>query len=168
MYFGWGTWIRTRTNGVRVRGSTVNLFPKALPGRRRTIARGYVSAVNRRPFITLAVSIKPLGALPDRTSSVRRAKSPPPRCREPFASGRRLILTVRVPALAAGARVMNGWRNMPQEAPQKEVPQKQAKQGENSRRVLVVLAASLIAAMVVWGAAELYFDVALEPEVEAS
>ena len=24
---GWGTWIRTRTNGVRVRGSTVNLFP---------------------------------------------------------------------------------------------------------------------------------------------
>lgn len=25
--FGWGTWIRTRTNGVRVRGSTVNLFP---------------------------------------------------------------------------------------------------------------------------------------------
>lgn len=25
---GWGTWIRTRTNGVRVRGSTVNLFPK--------------------------------------------------------------------------------------------------------------------------------------------
>ncbi len=28
---GWGTWIRTRTNGVRVRGSTVNLFPNALP-----------------------------------------------------------------------------------------------------------------------------------------
>jgi hypothetical protein len=26
---GWGTWIRTRTNGVRVRGSTVNLFPNA-------------------------------------------------------------------------------------------------------------------------------------------
>jgi exopolyphosphatase / guanosine-5'-triphosphate,3'-diphosphate pyrophosphatase len=26
---GWGTWIRTRTNGVRVRGSTVNLFPKS-------------------------------------------------------------------------------------------------------------------------------------------
>ena len=26
---GWGTWIRTRTNGVRVRGSTVNLFPIA-------------------------------------------------------------------------------------------------------------------------------------------
>lgn len=26
---GWGTWIRTRTNGVRVRGSTVNLFPSA-------------------------------------------------------------------------------------------------------------------------------------------
>lgn len=25
---GWGTWIRTRTNGVRVRWSTVNLFPK--------------------------------------------------------------------------------------------------------------------------------------------
>lgn len=25
--FGWGTWIRTRTNGVRVRWSTVNLFP---------------------------------------------------------------------------------------------------------------------------------------------
>lgn len=24
---GWGTWIRTRTNGVRVRWSTVNLFP---------------------------------------------------------------------------------------------------------------------------------------------
>ena len=30
--FGWGTWIRTRTNGVRVRGSTVNLFPKAAVG----------------------------------------------------------------------------------------------------------------------------------------
>ncbi len=29
--FGWGTWIRTRTNGVRVRGSTVNLFPKTAP-----------------------------------------------------------------------------------------------------------------------------------------
>src|SRR5687768_12903834 len=27
---GWGTWIRTRTNGVRVRGSTVNLFPSAV------------------------------------------------------------------------------------------------------------------------------------------
>lgn len=27
--FGWGTWIRTRTNGVRVRGSTVNLFPSS-------------------------------------------------------------------------------------------------------------------------------------------
>ena len=25
---GWGTWIRTRTNGVRVRGSTVNLFSR--------------------------------------------------------------------------------------------------------------------------------------------
>lgn len=29
---GWGTWIRTRTNGVRVRWSTVNLFPKAAGG----------------------------------------------------------------------------------------------------------------------------------------
>src|SRR6478752_7380479 len=28
---GWGTWIRTRTNGVRVRGSTVNLFPNSRP-----------------------------------------------------------------------------------------------------------------------------------------
>jgi hypothetical protein len=28
---GWGTWIRTRTNGVRVRGSTVNLFPTGQP-----------------------------------------------------------------------------------------------------------------------------------------
>ena len=28
---GWGTWIRTRTNGVRVRGSTVNLFPNGQP-----------------------------------------------------------------------------------------------------------------------------------------
>ena len=27
VWVGWGTWIRTRTNGVRVRGSTVNLFP---------------------------------------------------------------------------------------------------------------------------------------------
>ncbi len=27
---GWGTWIRTRTNGVRVRGSTVNLFPTSV------------------------------------------------------------------------------------------------------------------------------------------
>ena len=24
---GWGTWTRTRTSGVRVRGSTINLFP---------------------------------------------------------------------------------------------------------------------------------------------
>ena len=30
---GWGTWIRTRTNGVRVRWSTVNLFPKVAVGR---------------------------------------------------------------------------------------------------------------------------------------
>src|SRR6185312_7162135 len=29
---GWGTWIRTRTNGVRVRGSTVNLFPSNRAG----------------------------------------------------------------------------------------------------------------------------------------
>jgi len=29
-FAGWGTWIRTRTNGVRVRGSTVNLFPKKM------------------------------------------------------------------------------------------------------------------------------------------
>ncbi len=50
----------------------------------------------------------------------------------------------------------------------KEVPQKKAKQGESSRRILIVLAASLVAAIVVWGAAELYFDVALEPEVEAA
>ena len=50
----------------------------------------------------------------------------------------------------------------------KEVPQKQAKQGESSRRVLIILAASLVAAMVVWGAAELYFDIALEPEVESA
>ena len=26
-YIGWGTWIRTRTDGVRVRSSTVKLFP---------------------------------------------------------------------------------------------------------------------------------------------
>jgi hypothetical protein len=25
---GWGTWIRTKTNGVRVRCSTIKLFPK--------------------------------------------------------------------------------------------------------------------------------------------
>jgi hypothetical protein len=40
--FGWGTWIRTRTNGVRVRGSTVNLFPIAeearAPSKRRVHA----------------------------------------------------------------------------------------------------------------------------------
>tara|TARA_B100000949_G_scaffold220417_1_gene220361 strand:- start:423 stop:587 length:165 start_codon:yes stop_codon:yes gene_type:complete len=49
-----------------------------------------------------------------------------------------------------------------------EVPQKEAKQGENSRRILIVLAASLAAAVIVWGAAELYFDLALEPEVETN
>lgn len=54
------------------------------------------------------------------------------------------------------------------EVPQKEVPQKEAKQGENSRRILIVLAASLAAALIVWGAAELYFELALEPEVETS
>lgn len=26
---GWGTWIRTKINGVRVRRSTVELFPNA-------------------------------------------------------------------------------------------------------------------------------------------
>ncbi|WP_158285685.1 hypothetical protein [Pseudohoeflea suaedae] len=49
-----------------------------------------------------------------------------------------------------------------------EVPQKKAKQGENSSRVLIVLGASLVAALVVWGASELYFDIALEPEMEQS
>ena len=29
---GWGTWIRTKTNGVRVRRSTVKLFPNDLEG----------------------------------------------------------------------------------------------------------------------------------------
>ncbi len=27
-FFGWGTWIRTKTSGVRVRCSTIKLFPK--------------------------------------------------------------------------------------------------------------------------------------------
>lgn len=36
---GWGTWIRTRTDGVRVRCSTVKLFP------RRPAARSIVRAV---------------------------------------------------------------------------------------------------------------------------
>lgn len=29
--FGWGTWIRTKIDGVRVRSSTVELFPNRLP-----------------------------------------------------------------------------------------------------------------------------------------
>ena len=42
---GWGTWIRTRTNGVRVRGSTVNLFPKTHPaGGSRPAFRGALIA----------------------------------------------------------------------------------------------------------------------------
>ena len=49
-----------------------------------------------------------------------------------------------------------------------KVPQKEAKQGENSNRVLIVLGASLLAALVIWGASELYFNIALEPEVEQS
>ena len=32
---GWGTWIRTRTNRVRVCGSTVNLFPSGPPDLRQ-------------------------------------------------------------------------------------------------------------------------------------
>src|SRR5712671_907353 len=35
---GWGTWIRTRTNGVRVRGSTVNLFPSRRGNRAKLTA----------------------------------------------------------------------------------------------------------------------------------
>ena len=30
---GWGTWIRTKINGVRVRRSTVELFPNAIRSR---------------------------------------------------------------------------------------------------------------------------------------
>jgi hypothetical protein len=37
---GWGTWIRTRTNGVRVRGSTVNLFPNSARERSRRALTG--------------------------------------------------------------------------------------------------------------------------------
>jgi hypothetical protein len=36
--FGWGAWIRTRTNGVRVRGSTVNLLPSSRASVREAIA----------------------------------------------------------------------------------------------------------------------------------
>lgn len=42
---GWGTWIRTRTNGVRVRGSTVNLFPS-----RCGLAARFASARGRRKW----------------------------------------------------------------------------------------------------------------------
>ena len=54
--FGWGTWIRTRTNGVRVRGSTVNLFPSRR-GRSEAHNRGagfYIgSAISQYHALTL-------------------------------------------------------------------------------------------------------------------
>ena len=31
LYAGWGTWIRTKTSGVRVRCSTLKLFPSRMP-----------------------------------------------------------------------------------------------------------------------------------------
>ena len=40
---GWGTWIRTRTNGVRVRGSTVNLFPSSF-GERQALPSDYLES----------------------------------------------------------------------------------------------------------------------------
>ena len=39
IFSGWGTWIRTRTDGVRVRCSTVKLFPKRPTARRRVRGR---------------------------------------------------------------------------------------------------------------------------------
>ena len=35
---GWGTWIRTKIDGVRVRSSTIELFPKRWPGNAVAVA----------------------------------------------------------------------------------------------------------------------------------
>ena len=67
---GWGTWIRTRTNGVRVRGSTVNLFPNAtgMCARRADVGP---------PFTGGAALVKPLYAAGTiRSVRTRRLQAP--------------------------------------------------------------------------------------------
>lgn len=47
-----------------------------------------------------------------------------------------------------------------------ELNPKEARQGNNSRRILTVLIISIAAALVAWGIAEIYYEAALEPQVE--
>ena len=39
IWSGWGTWIRTKTSGVRVRCSTLKLFPSRKPARKGAAGR---------------------------------------------------------------------------------------------------------------------------------
>jgi hypothetical protein len=67
---GWGTWIRTKINGVRVRRSTVELFPNAI---RRCLSIPLVRRINdffgdasrkmrRKRHFSMAGSCLPLDA----------------------------------------------------------------------------------------------------------
>ncbi|MCO6188579.1 hypothetical protein [Rhizobium sp. L1K21] len=50
----------------------------------------------------------------------------------------------------------------------REIPPKKARQGGTSRRVLIVLVVSLVAAFAVWGIAELYYYGAMAPGPQAN
>ncbi|MBW3097138.1 hypothetical protein [Pseudohoeflea coraliihabitans] len=50
----------------------------------------------------------------------------------------------------------------------REFDRKTARQGSPTGRILLVLVGSLAAAAIVWIAAEVYYNAALEPEVEES
>jgi threonine dehydrogenase-like Zn-dependent dehydrogenase len=77
--FGWGTWIRTRTNGVRVRGSTVNLFPSAGEGASPVAKSRAARSPRRNHRVSRTPGSKPAQVL--NLVPVRRPSLPPPQGR---------------------------------------------------------------------------------------
>ena len=69
---GWGTWIRTRTNGVRVRGSTVNLFPNAVGCRVRSWPETWDLRIG--PTYRSVAPSNPTGRVFDKTRPTPTAK----------------------------------------------------------------------------------------------
>ena len=80
---GWGTWIRTRTNGVRVRGSTVNLFPNApVAGFREPAGRPPIYGVRAVDAIAPALFAFAIGAIADTVrATAKSARAAPQRPR---------------------------------------------------------------------------------------
>src|SRR5262245_56101073 len=97
---GWGTWIRTRINGVRVRGSTVELSPillQLLPCAQERCVVGRIRTVN---CLTMCQSqrtsdIQATTARPQPRARPGVALCPAPSCRI-FELGRSRLVIERV------------------------------------------------------------------------